>query len=149
MKNKSYLRQLKPNAVMKKKKREPIKEARRYVDNAKEILVERGKLDDDEFQYEDEKYVRAAGNYLWLGVLMALDGVFHVREDRRTRVNIESYQEAVAKRDQKLLSWLNEGYEVIHLYMNYDGNTSKGLCDLGFEYANKIIDRCETMMPVA
>ena len=149
MKNKSYLRQLKPNAVMKKKKREPIKEARRYVDNAKEILVERGKLDDDEFQYEDEKYVRAAGNYLWLGVLMALDGVFHVREDRRTRVNIESYQEAVAKRDQKLLSWLNEGYEVIHLYMNYDGNTSKGLCYLGFEYANKIIDRCETMMPVA
>ena len=149
MKNKSYLRLLKPNAVMKKKKREPIKEARRYVDNAKEILVERGKLDDDGFQYEDEKYVRAAGNYLWLGVLMALDGVFHVREDRRTRVNIEAYQEAVAKRDQKLLSWLNEGYEVIHLYMNYDGNTSKGLCDLGFEYANRIIDRCETMMPAA
>jgi len=28
------------------KKREPIKEARRYVDNAREILDERGKLDD-------------------------------------------------------------------------------------------------------
>jgi len=88
MKTKSNLRHQNPNAVMKKKKREPIKEARRYVDNAKEILEERGKLDDEGFQYEDEKYVRAAGNYLWLGVLMALDGVFHVREDRRTRVNI-------------------------------------------------------------
>ena len=148
MKKKSYLRQLKTNAIV-KKKREPIKEARRYVDNAREILVERGKLDDEGFQYEDEKYVRAAGNYLWLGVLMALDGVFHVREDRRTRVNIEAYQEAVSKRDQKLLSWLNEGYEIIHLYMNYDGNSNKGLCDMGFEYANRIINRCETMMPVA
>lgn len=131
-----------------KKKREPIKEARRYVDNAREILEERGKLDDEGFQYEDEKYVRAAGNYLWLGILMALDGVFHVREDRRTRVNIDAYEEAVSNRDQKLLSWLIDGYNIIHLYMTYDGVTSKDLCDLGFEYANRIINRCETMMPV-
>lgn len=147
MKKKTTFHQQKSNAVM--KKREPIKEARRYVENAREILAERGKLDDEGFQYEDEKYVRAAGNYLWLGVLMALDGVFHVREDRRTRVHIEAYQEAVAKRDLKLLSWLNSGYEVIHLYMNYDGNPNKGLCDTGFDYANKIIDRCESMMPAA
>lgn len=148
MKTKNYSGRHKPNA-MTKKKREPIKEARRYVDNAREILQERGKLDDEGFQYEDEKFVRTAGNYLWLGVLMALDGVFHVREDRRTRVNIEAYQEAVSKRDLKLLSWLNEGYEIIHLYMNYDGNSNKGLCDMGFEYANRIINRCETMMPTA
>lgn len=146
MKTKKHLGHKTPNAIV-KKKREPIKEARRYVDNAREILLERGKLDDEGFQYEDEKYVRAAGNYLWLGVLMALDGVFHVREDRRTRVNIDAYQEAVSKRDLKLLSWLNEGYEIIHLYMNYDGNSNKGLCDMGFEYANRIIDRCEGMMP--
>ena len=148
MRTKLSAKRQKTTAV-KKQKKEPIKEARRYVDNAREILTERGKLDEEGFQYEDEKYVRAAGNYLWLGVLMALDGVFHVREDRRTRVNIDDYQEAVAKRDMKLLSWLNEGYEIIHLYMNYDGNTSKRLCDIGFEYANRIIDRCETMMPAA
>ena len=109
MKTKSSLHCQKAKPIV-KKNREPIKEARRYVDNAREILAERGKLDDECFQYEDEKYVRAAGNYLWLGVLMALDGVFHVRADRRTRVNIEAYQEAVSKRDLKLLSWLNEGY---------------------------------------
>ena len=149
MKKKTYLRQQKTKAMAKKKKREPIKEARRYVDNAREILEERGKLDDEGACYEDEKYVRAAGNYLWLGVLMALDGVFHVREDRRTRVNIYDYQEAVSKRDQKLLSWVTDGYEIIHLNMTYDGLTSKGLCDLGFEFANQIIDRCEAMMPAA
>ena len=149
MKKKTNLSQHKTKAVAKKKKREPIKEARRYVDNAREILAERGKLDDEGLQYEDEKYVRAAGNYLWLGILMALDGVFHVREDRRTRVNIEAYQEAVVKRDKKLLDWLNFGYETIHLYMNYDGNPNKALCDSGFSIANRIIDRCETMMPAA
>ena len=147
MKKKTHLPKQKSNTGM--KKREPISEARRYVDNAREILKERGKLDDEGFQYEDEKYVRAAGNYLWLGVLMALDGVFHVREDRRTRVNIEAYQEAVSKRDLKLLSWLTDGYNIIHLYMTYDGVASKDLCDLGFEYANRIINRCETMMPAA
>ena len=147
MKKKSQLHKKKNSAT--KKKREPIKEARRYVDNAREILAERGKLDDKGVLYEDEKYVRAAGNYLWLGVLMALDGVFHVREDRRTRVIIEAYQAAVSKRDQKLLYWLNVGYETIHLFMNYDGIPYKPLCDTGFEIANRIIDRCEAMMPAA
>ena len=128
------------------KKKDPIKEARRYVDNARETLEEKGNLDNEKFEYQDEKHVRAAGNYLWLGVLMALDAVFHVREDRRTRVDIQDYKEAVSKRDRKLLSWLNSGYDIMHLYMNYDGNPSKSLCDTGFSYANKIIDRCAMMI---
>lgn len=61
MKNKSYLRQLKPNAVMKKKKREPIKEARRYVDNAREILAERGKLDDKGVLYSEVALLAECG----------------------------------------------------------------------------------------
>ena len=129
------------------KQKDPIAEARRYVDNARETLKEKGELNLETKRYEDDKYVRAAGSYLWLGVLMALDGVFHVREDRRTRVNIYAYQDAIAKRDLKLLSWVTEGYEIIHLNMNYDGITSKGLCDMGFVYANRIINRCEAMMP--
>ena len=49
MKKKTYLRQQKTNAMKNMKKKEPIKEARRYVDNAREILDERGKLDDEGF----------------------------------------------------------------------------------------------------
>ena len=128
------------------RKKNPIDEARRYVDNARETLETRGDLDTEKFEYQDDKYVRTAGNYLWLGVLMALDAVFHVREDRRTRVDIKDYCEAVGKRDKKLLSWLNSGYDIMHLYMNYDGNPSKGVCDSGFAYANKIIDRCASMV---
>jgi len=64
------------------KRKNPISEARRYVENAKRTLNENGELDVELNRYNDEKYVRAAGNYLWLGVLMALDAVFHVRADR-------------------------------------------------------------------
>ena len=131
------------------KKKNPIEEARRYVDNARMTLRENGELDEIIGSYQDEKYVRAAGNYLWLGVLMALDAVFHVRKDRRTRVDIKDYTDAVGRRDRKLLDWVDNGYKVMHLSMTYDGIQNKKICDEGFEYANKIIDRCEAMMPDA
>ncbi|MBO4574900.1 MAG: DUF5618 family protein [Bacteroidales bacterium] len=128
------------------KKTDPISEARRYVENAKVTLKEKGELNVETKRYEDDKYVRAAGNYLWLGVLLALDAVFHVRSDRRKRVNINEYFEAVGKRDRKLLDYVNDGYNVIHIYMNYDGGHSKAISDEGFRLANAIIDRCEGMM---
>lgn len=128
------------------KKKDPIKEARRYVENAKKVLLENGKLNEKTRRYEDEKYVRAAGNYLWLGVLMALDAVFHVRKDRRTRVKINDYEEAIGDRDHKLLDWVNDGYKIMHLSMTYDGIQSKSICDDGFRTANAIIDRCERLI---
>lgn len=128
------------------RKKNPIDEARRYVDNARETLRDKGEFNAELNRYDDEKYVRAAGNYLWLGVLMALDAVFNVREDRRTRVDIKDYREAVGRRDKKLLALVNDGYDVMHLYMNYDGIQSKGVSDEGFRLANNIIDRCEAMV---
>ena len=128
------------------KKNDPIAEARRYVENAKKTLRENGELDVETNSYQDPKYVRAAGNYLWLGALMALDAVFHVRADRRTRVDIKDYLEAVGKRDRKLLTYVNNGYDVMHLSMNYDGAQAKDISDAGFRLANNIIDRCEMML---
>ena len=127
------------------KRKDPIEEARRYVDNARETLKEKGEFNMELNRYDDEKYVRAAGNYLWLGVLMALDAVFHVRDDRRTRVDIKDYREAVGKRDRKLLALVNDGYDTMHLSMTYDGNQSKDVSDGGFRLANAIIDRCAAM----
>ena len=128
------------------RKKDPIEEARRYVDNARETLKEKGEFNAELNRYDDEKYVRAAGNYLWLGVLMALDAVFHVRKDRRKRVDIKDYLTAVSKRDRKLLVLVNDGYDVMHLSMNYDGIQSKGVSDEGFRLATNIIDRCEAMV---
>ncbi len=129
------------------KKKDPIEEARRYVDNARKVLKENTIILPETESYDDPKYVRAAGNYLWHGVLIALDAVFHVREDRRTRVHINDYLEAVGKRDRKLLDYVDNGYMVMHLYMNYDGIQNKDVCQTGFRLANAIIDRCEVMLP--
>ena len=98
-------------------KKDPIEEARRYVDNAKSLLINNGELDEETHLYGDRKYVKMAGNTLWCGVLYLLDAVFHVRKDRRTRVHIED-----------------------------DGNPSKGVCDSGFRMANDIIDRCARLI---
>ena len=127
-------------------KKNPIEEAWRYVDNAKTLLVEHGELDTETRLYGDRKYVRMAGNTLWNGVLLVLDSVFHVRKDRRKRVHIEDYQEAINKRDEKLAKLVYSGYETLHLYMGYDGTQRKATCDDGIRLANEIIDRCAMML---
>ena len=127
-------------------KKNPFEEARRYMENAKKVLLENGKLNPKTRRYEDDKYVRAAGNYLWLGVLKALDAVFPVRKDRRTRVDIKDYDEVIGKRDHKLLDWVNDGYKIMHLSMTYDGIQLKATCDEGFRLAKAIINRCEKMI---
>lgn len=132
--------------LFRKQKPDTIEEAWRYVKNAKDILKERGKLDKEGIAYQDRKYVRAAGNYLWLGVLIALDVVFGVRQGKRTRPDINDYREAVAQRDRKLLSLVNMGYDTIHLSMNYDGNQSRAVCDTGIQITADIIERCERMV---
>ena len=123
----------------------PIQEARRYVSNAEEI-IKKADYDPDTHSYTDSKYIKAAGDYLWKGCLIALDAVFHVRKGKGCP-SIKKYQEAVKKRDGKLLQYVNNGYETMHLCMGYDGSREKKVCDAGFERANAIINHCATLMP--
>ena len=130
-------------------KKNPVEEARRYVDNAKTLLIENGELDVETRSYNDRKYVKMAGNTLWNGVLYILDAVFHVRPDRRRHVDIEDYRKAIGKRDQKLLRLVNMTYDNAHIGMGYHGEQSKDICDCCFRMANDIIDRCAVMLPKA
>lgn len=122
-----------------------IKEAHRYVEKARDILKNNENYDPETRCYDDKKYVRSAGHFLWHAVMLALDSVFHVREDRRTRVDVEAYRNAVGKRDRKLLALLNTSYQILHLQMGYDGILAKASCDEGFRITNDIIDRCERL----
>ena len=131
---------------------DPVKESRRYVANAKQTLNDHGQLDTKSKVYEDRKYVRSAGHFLFLAVLIALDAVFHVGDPKtygtkKSRVGIDDYRKAVAQRDRKLLLLLNQAYDILHLSMGYDGVQSKDVCDAGFRLANDIIDRCSLMIP--
>ena len=123
----------------------PIEEARRYVANAREI-IKKSKYDSETKSYRDKKYVRIAGDTLWKGCLIALDGLLQVRKGKG-RPSVKKYQEAAGRRDRKLLSFLNLGYEITHLVMGYDGCRDNKVCEAGFDKANDIIDRCAMLMP--
>ena len=124
---------------------DPIKEALRYVANAEEV-IQKAMYDPDTKSYMDSKYVKTAGDILWKGCLIALDAVLHVRKGRG-RPSIEKYREGAGKRDRKLLQYLNNGYETLHLYMGYDGSKQKKVSDAGFEVARDIINHCAKLMP--
>lgn len=126
-------------------KKDPIEEARRYVDNAKTLLNERGELDVETQSYMDRKYVKMAGNTLWNGVLFALNATFGIKKTKG-RLSIEDYRSIVSHRDKKLLTLVNNGYNILHLSMGYDGIQDKSICVSGFLIANNIIDRCERML---
>lgn len=128
------------------KKDNPIEEAQRYVDNAKQTLKDNGEYDRATQTYADDKYVRAAGHYLWNAVLIALNAVFGVKTKTRPHPDIKDYKEAVGKRDRKLLALVNSGYINMHISMGYDGNPRKAICDDSIALANDIINRCAAMM---
>lgn len=132
------------NTTMEKKN--PVDEARRYVDNAKQTLKENGEYDSSLKRYGDRKYVRAAGHYLWNAVLIVVDAIFHVKTKTRPHPDIKDYKEAIATRDRKLLALVNDGYDTMHISMGYDGNQQKSVCDTGFSLADQIITRCAAMM---
>ena len=131
----------KTKSIMEKK--DPIEEARRYVANAEEV-IKKADYDPETKSYTDSKYVKTAGNILWNGCLVALEAVFHVRKGKG-RPSIDKYREVIAKRDGRLLRIVNNGYDVAHLSMGYDGVKNKKVCDTGFEVANDIIDKCAKM----
>lgn len=124
----------------------PVDEARRYVGNAQTTLAEHGKLDLETNCYEDPKYVKAAGHYLWSAVLTILDAAFDVKTRQRPHPDIKDYRNEIVKRDRKLLTMVNAAYETMHITMGYDGNLSKGVCNEGVLLANQIIDRCALLL---
>lgn len=126
---------------------DPVNEARRYVQNAKDILNEKARLDVETQLYQDRKYVRMAGNTLWNGVLLIINAVFLVKKTPKSRPHFDTYRKAIATRDQKLLSLFIGAYETMHIYMGYDGGLSKEACSGAVRMANDIIDRCVTMLP--
>ena len=127
-------------------RKDPIEEARRYVANAKDLLFNHGDLDIETQTYTDRKYVRMAGNTLWNGVLYILNKAFKIKKQKGGRLSIDDYRAIVGQRDRKLLSWVNQGYDILHLSMGYDGIQNKDICNSGFRVANEIIDWCEKTM---
>jgi hypothetical protein len=118
----------------------PIQEAERYVENARQILSE--KAGKDGKYYTDGKYVRMAGHTAWCGVLIALDAAFKVKAGMKKgqRPDIKDYAEAVGKIDKKMPRILMSAYDVIHKTLGYDGVLNYKVVQGGLEAAQDIID---------
>ena len=140
IKNKLYI-----CAVKKCKKnmtaiKNPINDAERYLQNARQILSE--KAGKDGKYYSDRKYVKMAGHTAWCGVLLALDAALGVKKrlKRNQRVDFKDYQEAVSKIDNRMNRPLLNTYETLHLVLGYDGNLNYSIVQSGLKEAQYIID---------
>ena len=118
----------------------PIREAERYLQNARQILTEKAEKDGD--YYKDSKYVKMAGNTAWNGVLVALDAVLHVRENLKKgqRPDFNDYQEAISKVDSKMTRPLLGAYESLHKALGYDGNPRFKIVQDSMDQAKIILD---------
>jgi len=121
-------------------KKKYYNEAIRYMDNAKETLKKAGK---DDGVYLDDKYVRVACGTAYSGVLKALDGYLYLKgvEKKKGRKSIEFYYEHLSRLDQRMLSYMHDAYEILHLSGYYDGLRTAKTIQAGFSVAYDIIKK--------
>ena len=122
-----------------------VEEARRYLNNAKEILSEKARKEDG--FYQDTKYVKLAGHAAYTGVLVALDGLFGKKG--KGRKDVDWYKERLSTMDKKLLYSFVGAYDTLHLSMSYDGNPAADVAIAGLKMAESIIAWVETRTATA
>lgn len=116
-----------------------IQEARRYLDNAKELLSEKARKDDG--YYQDTKYVKLAGHAAYSGVLVALDGI--LGKKGKGRKDVDWYKQQLSTMDKKILNSFIGAYDTLHLFMSYDGNPAAEVAKAGLDMAESIINWVE------
>ena len=122
-----------------------IQEARRYVDNAREILRDKARKEDG--YYQDTKYVKMAGHTAYAGVLVALEDL--LGKKGKGRKDVDWYKEHLAKLDRKVLTTFVAAYDTLHLSMSYDGNPSAAVATAGLQQAETIISWAENRTATA
>lgn len=121
---------------------QPIEEARRYVDNAKELLREKALK--EEGIYQDTKYVKLAGHAAYAGVLVALDQL--LGKKGKGRKDVDWYKAHLTKLDKKILGQFIAAYNTLHLSMSYDGNPDAKIAAVGLERAEDLINWVESRL---
>lgn len=122
-----------------------MKEANRYLENAKEIL-KKSPIEDE--RYVDDKYVREACGTAYLAVLKVIDEylIHQGLKKKELPISVEAYREALRKNlsahDGKLQREFENLYDELHLSGYYRGwlhsvDAVKGI----FKIAQRFIDK--------
>jgi hypothetical protein len=126
-------------------------EATRYMDNANETLQRANKEDGDRY-YKDKKYVRTACGTAYLGVLIALDAWFVLKNvpepKKKKQKSIEYYISNLSQIDKKMVSSMDTVYNVLHLEGYYRGERRIKVISEGFDAAYEIIEKIKPENPV-
>jgi len=102
-----------------------MKEALRYLENAKEIL-KKAPIEDN--RYTDVKYIQEACGTAYLAVLKAIDGYLLNKGVSKKELpkSVDAYRKALQKylaiHDGKLLREFEALYELLHIAGYYRGN---------------------------
>jgi len=119
---------------------DPLAEAQRYFDNAREILKTKAGNGTPGF-YSDAKYVKMACNTAWSGVLVALDAIVPTPV-KNSRKSVDTYKQYLSTKNRKVLHEFISAYNYLHLLGGYDGDLSKKTAQTGLEYAESILKWC-------
>lgn len=122
-----------------------VQEAKRYVENAREIL--RDKANKEDGYYQDSKYVKMAGHTAYVGILLALDGF--LGKKGKGRKDVDWYKQHLAKLDKRLLNSFISAYDTLHLSLAYDGNPLASVATAGLQEADTIISWIENRTTTA
>jgi len=116
-----------------------VDEAKRYLDNARELL--RDKAHKEDGYYQGSKYVKMAGHTAYVGVLVALDGL--LGKKGKGCKDVDWYKQHLAKLDKRVLNSFVSAYDILHLSMAYDGIPDAEVAQTGLKRAETIIDWVE------
>ena len=105
------------------KKQFVISESMRYIDNAKELLKTKAKL--NYVTYDDKKYVRLAGHAAYHGVLHAINEAGLIKLKKGQRLDVKDYVAALSKENGKMKDYFNACYDIFHITAGYDGFAEK------------------------
>ncbi|MEO5674703.1 MAG: DUF5618 family protein [Chitinophagales bacterium] len=125
-----------------KEEPDPIKEAYRYLSNAKEIL---SRIPIEYGIYKDSKYVSMAAETAYIGALKAIDHyLLKKRNFNRDKLpnSYDGYRDAIQKYillNGKLSSALTVAWQNLHVLGHYRGGVDKVMIKSGLENAERII----------
>lgn len=119
----------------------PVKDAKRYLANAREILKTKGGNGIPGY-YSDVKYVKMACHTAWCGVLVAIEAKVPALQGSK-RKTVDTYKQYLGTRNRKILNDFVAAYQHLHLWGGYDGVLYKKTVKDGLELAENIIKWCE------